>query len=474
MSTVLPARNRITCRSDRAGVEYHFADDGIELALCNRSEAPLVFFIVLAEQFDALQGPNGDWSRQATEAAWDEVRCYRSDAVLEIVGADRVWGPWQGTHQVVEVKLEAGESRGVGLHIDRVTDKEREAIAELYVAAQRAHEGRARIASPQEFQVFQRTSPNSGPVLVSGQVSAGTTGCEFRVAGGAGSAAPLPDWSPLTFDSQGRFNEVRHLPSGGWYRLDLRTSGPEGKSSTTSVARFGVGEVFVVAGQSNSTNSGEHRTTQQSGLVAAFDGTAWSLANDPLPGVADRTQGGSCWPAFGDALSARTGLPVGIASTGFGGTSVAQWRPHGDLLDGTVSRMRALGPAGFRALLWHQGESDYLTPGEVYFSRLRETICCSRLQAGWEVPWMVAQASYHNAEHPAFDHIRKAQERLWREGIAHEGPDTDQLQGDHRDLGGRGIHFSPRGLKAHGEAWAELVGDYIDSVVQPRTGAVNE
>ena len=44
---------------------------------------------------------------------------------------------------------------------------------------------------------------------------------------------------------------------------------------------MGVGDVFVVAGQSNSANHGEKRQTTQTQRVAAFDGKAWRIANDP-------------------------------------------------------------------------------------------------------------------------------------------------------------------------------------------------
>ena len=180
-------------------------------------------------------------------------------------------------------------------------------------------------------------------------------------------------------------------------------------------------------------------------MVASFSGTAWQLADDPQPGVADQSQGGSFWPAFGDAMYDRFGVPIGVAATGYGGTSVNQWQPDGDLFPWMMTRMYQLGPSGFRALLWHQGESDVEMPSDEYYDKLRHMILFSRADAGWYVPWFVAQASYHNPEKPSFESVRNAQARLWQEGIALEGPDTDTLTGDRRDLGGAGIHFSPKG-----------------------------
>jgi hypothetical protein len=114
-------------------------------------------------------------------------------------------------------------------------------------------------------------------------------------------------------------------------------------------------------------------------------------------------------------------------------------------------------------VLWHQGESDVQMPEAEYFAKLQNTILSSIRQAGWEFPWFVAHVSYHNAENRRFESVRAAQQKLWDHGIALPGPDTDELTGDHRDLDGKGIHFSPKGLKAHGRLWADKLVPYVES-----------
>ena len=123
-----------------------------------------------------------------------------------------------------------------------------------------------------------------------------------------------------------------------------------------AVDHVGVGEVFVGAGQSNSTNCGQERIKQYSGMVSSFSGTAWQLADDPQPGVHDNSMGGSYWPAFGDEMYAKYHVPIGVASTGHSGTSVNQWIPGGELFRWMTTRMKELGREGFRAVLWHQGK----------------------------------------------------------------------------------------------------------------------
>ena len=197
-------------------------------------------------------------------------------------------------------------------------------------------------------------------------------------------------------------------------------------------------------------------------MVSTFDGDSWRIADDPQPGVHDKSMGGSFWPAFGDAMATRYGVPIGVAVTGHGGTSVNQWQPGGELFDWTLTRVRELGVGGFRAMLWHQGESDTAMASDEYARKLTNTIRGMQSAAGWAFPWFVAQVSYHSATDSHSASTRDAQAQLWREGVALEGPDTDTLGADYRDAGGKGIHFSPKGLTAHGNLWAEKVGAFLD------------
>jgi hypothetical protein len=176
-------------------------------------------------------------------------------------------------------------------------------------------------------------------------------------------------------------------------------------------------------------------------------------------------------------MFAKYKVPIGIASTGYGGTSTAQWQP--DASDGKpdpketlfgwmMTRIQQLGPGGFRAVLWHQGESDGINnvSADDYVTRMSRIIKTSKEQAGWEFPWFIAQVSYINPERVKIEAIRDAQKKIWDAGTALEGPDTDTLVGDSRDHDGKGIHFSPKGLKTHGEMWAEKVGVYLDKVLK--------
>lgn len=330
---------------------------------------------------------------------------------------------------------------------------------------------------PQELQVFQRTKRNEGPIRVSGKVTVPCDTVQVRVMGNDLDGKPLKgDWVDAKYRAtENGFSTTLTLPAGGWYSAEFRAMKSNNEVATGKVAQFGVGEVFVGAGQSNSTNCGgsgsklptDGCTESKSGMVSSFDGKVWRIAHDPQLGTHDSSRNGSFWPAFGDAMTSRYYVPIGVAVTGHGGTSINQWKSGGELFNWTLNRVRQLEAAssgpGFRALLWHQGESDAGAnmTAPVYAEGLGTIISEMRRQSGRDFTWFVAKVSYRPGK-PPYAAVTDGQMTLWERGTALEGPDTDSMVGDLRDNGGKGVHFSKKGLKFHGEAWAEKVGTWLD------------
>jgi hypothetical protein len=354
-----------------------------------------------------------------------------------------------------------------------------------------------KISSPLEYQVFQRSTRLHGAILVRGHAPAATR-VEGRVEG-TSITGPLPGkWHQLTLDrATNEFRGQIPVTAGGFYRVEIKAVDSVGQPTVFKVPNVGVGEVFVISGQSNSTNYGEVPQKTETGMVTSFNGTAWSLANDPQPGTQDNSQKGSFIPSFGDALYRRYHVPIGIASVGHGSTSVRQWLPadtpihvmptmprfvrinsdgtlvsDGTLFAGMMLRIHQLGSHGFRALLWHQGESDSHQPPEhdidadTYRSMMVALIHESRKDAGWDFPWFVAQATYHTPSDPSCPPIRDAQRGLWQHDLALEGPDTDALTAPYRQNNGKGTHLNDAGLKTHGILWADKVSQYLDTVLR--------
>ena len=346
--------------------------------------------------------------------------------------------------------------------------------------------------SPLDYQVVQRSSKTKGLLLISGELAGfaarkRTIEARLIVDGRPGK------WLRLSVDQKRRKFEARwDAPAGGWHRLEIRALSGDDVLAESVIEHVGVGEVFVVAGQSNSANHGAEKQKTQTGLVAASDGQRWRPANDPQPGASGG--GGSFIPPFGDAMAGKFQVPIGIVACGVGATGVREWLPKGATFPnpptltghveevsgggweskGTIfstfsERMKQLGPHGFRAVLWHQGESDAnqadparTLPGHLYRDYLEQLIRASRREIGWNAPWFVAQASYHVPGDEASPDIRAAQAALWKKGIALEGPDSDALKGDLRENGGQGVHFSGPGLREHASRWADKVAPWLE------------
>jgi len=449
----------------KSKVAYKFTDQSIDLHIENLTDRPMSFFFILGSKANAAAGPDNRWQKAPLVADWKAGSWIIGEAKVGFKGITRIWGPWDGGTQVVECILEGGRSMDVSVIPGKATPEEAKLAAKLNPETDYSMKSLS-LVSPRNLQVFQRRTLAVGEVLISGRAFAKHDKVEF-LAEGKPLKGKLPvGWQAIPDDPvTGAFNHRLNLPAGGWYRLTVRASLAGRVIATQVIEKFGVGEVFLTAGQSNSTNCGQFKTKQSSGMVSSFSGSDWRIADDPQPGPHDNSQGGSPWPAFGDAMYTKYKVPIGIAVTGHGGTSVNQWLPGDELHNWMMNRIGQLGPGGFRAVLWHQGEADVQMDPEEYVLKMTKVINASTKMAGWQFPWFVAQVSYHNVEHPSWPNTRAAHKALWDRGIALVGPDTDTLTGDNRDYDGKGIHFSPKGLEAHGKMWAACVQAYLDKIL---------
>jgi len=242
-----------------------------------------------------------------------------------------------------------------------------------------AHGAELSLTSPLDYQVVQRNSPSKGLLRITGDLSEEVTGTDVTIEAKLVGEKLESGWLRAGGSISGKkLSGTVEAPSGGWWGLEVRVSQGGNEVARGSVAHVGIGEVFVIAGQSNSANHGEEKQTTTTRRVASFDSKTWRIADDPQPGASGG--GGSFVPPFADAVVAKENVPVGIISCGIGATSVREWLPKGatfpnpptlvsrveQLPNGEwaskgaayetfIARMKSVGPLGFRAVLWHQG-----------------------------------------------------------------------------------------------------------------------
>jgi len=360
------------------------------------------------------------------------------------------------------------------------------------------------INTPIDYQVVQRSSKDKGKIIVAGKLEttkAEIGAIEARLTGNGIKG----DWQKLLSTPKGEsFRGALEAPTGAWYSVEVRALDQNAPFISSSVAHVGVGEVFVIAGQSNSANHAEEKLKPKSDKVVAFDGKSWKAANDPQPGASGG--GGSFIPPFADAIAEQFNVPVGIVATGVGASSIREWLPEkttfpnpptllgnvtklesgeweskGIIFQRLVTKLQPLGNQGFRAVLWHQGESDAnqsdptrTLKGELYQKYLEQLIRESRREVGWDFPWFVAQVSYHSPADTGSEDIRMAQKALWNNNTALEGPDSDKLGSEYRDGNGKGVHFNGKGQREHAVRWVQKVAPWLEKqlATPPQTSTI--
>ncbi len=214
---------------------------------------------------------------------------------------------------------------------------------------------------------------------------------------------------------------------GGWYKLKIRAYAGGIIKDSTFLERVGLGEVFIIAGQSNAqgvANTNASGATDDRVTTVNYQNVNSSYqapegfqfvqlgqnVNVGINGV-----GPWCWGELGDSLASNHNVPILFINTARQGTlSYNWWQSLQNIytLDPQTYTYFPLGfpyfnlklalkyfasQYGIRAVLWHQGESD-VNPGlpnrAETFKHLKGIIDQSRIDFETELPWMVSRVSY--------------------------------------------------------------------------------
>jgi sialate O-acetylesterase len=348
-------------------------------------------------------------------------------------------------------------------------------------------------SGPADNQVLQRDAEQTGRIALSGTVSGKKVdGKEMEARLLDARSADLPGfrWARLgKIQKQHWTGELKGIPTGGPYRLEVRMVGVE--ASVISVANLLVGDLWVLAGQSNMEGHGDLLDVQQPApLVRNFDmADRWRQAEEPLHTVvsavdpvhwplnaenqperlsgqplenylANRKKGAGLGLPFAVELAARTGVPIGLIPCAHGGTSMDQWNPawknrEGESLYGSMFRRIEAAGGHMRGVLWYQGESDANPKAEAGFrEKFEEFVKALRADVNQpDLPFYYVQIGRHVDANNAAEWNRVQLDQLRaEEEIPHSGMVAAvDLQLDDT------IHVSTPDLKRLGHRLADLV-----------------
>ena len=335
-------------------------------------------------------------------------------------------------------------------------------------------------------QVLQRDSTNKATAKLVGSAS-GLDGkpIEARVTSGR---RLIRNWSPAGTVQNGAWTaEIAAIPMGGPYKIELR-SGP---APVTAFDNILVGDLWVLAGQSNMEGVGDLVDVQPSDpKIHSFDlADTWLIAKEPLHTLVSavdrvhwprnanqepvrtegdaltrynekRKKGASLGLPFAAEMLRKNGVPIGLIPCAHGGTSMAQWDPAlrdrgGDSLYGGMIRRVGVIGGKVAGVLWYQGESDANPKAAPIFAqKFTELIAAIRSDFGQpDLPFYYVQLGrFINTQNIAeWNQIQEAQ-RLAELAIPHTGmiAAIDASLDD-------GIHVNTQDHKRLGKQFATLV-----------------
>ena len=220
----------------------------------------------------------------------------------------------------------------------------------------------ALLQEPVAFRVYQRDPKGQADIPVS--LAAGLEKAAVRSAELTG----LPAGAASRF-ADGKFTRV---PTGGPYRVTARVRVGDAER-TVSVGPVFVGDLWVLAGQSNMQGIGDliDVTPPHPKVMALEMNGRWVQAREPLhwwllDPARQKTHptGAGLGLPFAVTVAEKTNVPIGLLPCAVGGTYMTQWDPakkglgRGSLYGAMLDQVRKAG-GKVKGVLWYQGEAEH-------------------------------------------------------------------------------------------------------------------
>lgn len=369
------------------------------------------------------------------------------------------------------------------------------AVALFWLLAYNMALAQIEITFPTTRAIFQRNNSNQATIYVAGNYTQFVDQIQARFTPMQTGQGTATAWTTIQSNPQGGVFRGIITGAGGWYLLEVRgLKNNVQVGSIASVQRVGIGEVFVVSGQSNASGDSSSplapaatddrvNSVNFQNLSTNADGSfklyGYGETVLPVPAyvhldaavkIAPFGNQVWSWGLLGDFLVSRLNVPIMFFNSAWGGTIVGNWSestdstattfylrsfpkgmPYGHL---RLSLNYYANILGVRSVLWHQGESDNVdnTTQANYVSRLNTVIQKSREHSNKSsLAWIIARVSYFEGTIDA--NVINAQNQVISQGqFLLSGPQTDAINGPgNRDA--IDVHFEGNGHVLHASGW---------------------
>lgn len=252
----------------------------------------------------------------------------------------------------------------------------------------------------------------------------------------------VKNWMPCHMLEDQNWNVEVSMQTGGLYRVETALSLDKDRKALEwsfrgdMIQHLGVGDVYVIAGQSNSAGYGRDSVYDpvELGIHLLRNSGKWDIAAHPMNDSTDTIHevnaerantGHSPYLSFARRLKQVLNYPIGLLQCSLGGTSLADWST--EKKDGLYANMikTIRSQNGVKGILWYQGCSDTYDDSyksyEENFTHLVEQTRAELQEP--DLPWITVQLNRVTPKNQhsdvAWGSVREAQRQ-----VAHHIPNV--------------------------------------------------